>query len=77
MTEWQPTFSETSTVGRWTSPENEEVWTKIHDERGERNIAKLTRKGNLWYTGTNDGVGMYVYYTPTHWRRSPQEISHE
>jgi len=60
---WKPTVS----GGRWTSPEGEEIWTKIHDERGERNVAKLTRKGNLWYTGTPIGVGMYVYYTPTHW----------
>lgn len=66
---WQPTFSGTSTGARWTAPENEEVWTKIHDERGERNVAKLTRKGNLWYTATPIGGGMYVYYTPTHWHR--------
>jgi hypothetical protein len=65
---WQPTFSKTSSVDRWTAPENEEVWTKIDDERGERNVAKLTRKGNLWFTDPYDG-GMYVYYTPTHWRR--------
>ena len=66
MNEWHPTFSETSTVDHWTCPQGEEVWTKIDDERGERNIAKLTRKGNLWFT--NPKAGVYVYYTPTHWR---------
>lgn len=69
MTEaiWQSTFSDTSSVKRWTAPENEEIWTKIHDRHGERNVAKLTRKGNLWFTDPEDG--MYVYYTPTHWHR--------
>lgn len=52
-----------------TAPADKEVWTKINDERGERNVQKLTRKGRLWFTGTADGVGMYVYYTPTHWHR--------
>lgn len=49
-----------------TAPAYEEVWTKIHDDDGERNIAKLTRRGRLWFTAPTDG--MYVYYTPTHWR---------
>jgi len=53
--EWQPIK---------LAPVGEEVWTKIHDERGERNHAKLTRHGNLWYTGGQNS--MYVYYTPTH-----------
>lgn len=52
-----------------SAPEHREIWTKIDDDHGERNIAKLTRKGRLWFTGTNDGLGMYVYYSPTHWRR--------
>ncbi len=51
------------------APVNEAVETKIDDEHGVRNEQVLTRKGRLWFTGTNDGVGMYVYYTPTHWRR--------
>lgn len=46
-------------------PENIVVETKIHDEKGWRNDAKLKRKGNLWFLP--DG-SMYVYYTPTHWR---------
>lgn len=50
------------------APVNEEVWTKIDDEDGERNVAKLTRKGNLWFT--EPVGGMYVYYQPTHWRRA-------
>lgn len=49
-----------------TAPAKEEVWTKIDDEDGERNVRKLTRERNLWWTP--DG-SMYVYYTPTHWRR--------
>jgi len=65
--DWQPTVSYTSRVQRWTAPENEEIWTKIDDSYGERNIAKLTRKGNLWFTEPQGG--MYVYYSPTHWHR--------
>jgi hypothetical protein len=63
--DWQPTVSETSSVGRWTAPEGKEVWTKIDDKDGERNVAKLTRRGNLWFTDPK--YGMYVYYRPTHW----------
>jgi hypothetical protein len=59
---WQPTFID----DRWDVPEGVEVMTKIDDEHGERNFAKLTRKGNLWFTDPKDG--MYVYYTPTHYR---------
>jgi len=69
---WQSTIlktvSSTKTVSHWLAPEGEEVWTKIDDEHGERNIAKLTRRGNLWYTDPDPTKGMYVYYTPTHWR---------
>lgn len=54
-----------------TAPVNEEVWTKIDDEHGERNVAKLTRKGWLWFTEPEGG--MYVYYLPTHWCRSSIE----
>ena len=49
-----------------TAPNSVEVWTKIDDDRGERNVQKLTRKGRLWFTDPVDG--MYVYYTPTHWK---------
>jgi hypothetical protein len=66
MDDWMPTISETSKVARWLAPENKEIWTKIHDDHGERNVAKLTRKGNLWFTEPTGG--MYVYYTPTHWK---------
>lgn len=45
-----------------SAPDGVEVWTKIHDFRGERNIQKMKRQGNLWFSG-----GMYVYYSPTHW----------
>lgn len=47
-------------------PEKEVVETKIDDEKGCRNEAKLYRQGNLWWM--RDG-SMYVYYRPTHWRR--------
>ncbi|MGW1422678.1 hypothetical protein ACWAT4_21490 [Bradyrhizobium manausense] len=63
MDTWYPTVVDE----RWDVPENVEVTTKIDDEHGERNVAKLTRKGNLWFTDPKDG--MYVYYMPTHWRR--------
>lgn len=46
-------------------PENVVVETKIDDERGCRNEARLYRQGSLWFF--HDG-NMYVYYTPTHWR---------
>ena len=47
-------------------PEDGElVETKIDDDQGERNIAKLRRRGNLWFMKDDK---MYVYYTPTHWR---------
>jgi hypothetical protein len=51
-----------------SAPEGIPVETKIHDESGERNEQVLTRRGRLWFTDTHDRVGMYVYYTPTHWR---------
>lgn len=68
MSEWQPTIIKDEAGTRWGAPERKEVETKIDDAHGERNVAPLTRMGNLWYTSTADGLGMYVYYTPTHWR---------
>jgi hypothetical protein len=59
---WQPIAD----AGGYLVPEGEEVWTKIADDHGERNIAKLTRHGSLWWI---NGHEMYVYYTPTHWHR--------
>ena len=41
------------------------VATKIEDRLGTRNIARLIRKGNLWFV---PDMSMYVYYTPTHWQ---------
>ena len=43
------------------------VDTKIDDEHGCRNEQTLKRIGNLWFCP--DG-SMYVYYRPTHWRKS-------
>lgn len=60
--DWQPISS---------APLGVVVETKIDDGRGERNHARLKgykRAENtrtLWFL--EDG-GMYVYYTPTHWR---------
>lgn len=45
-------------------PQNTLVITKIDDEHGVRNEAKLKLKDDLWWTEC--GM-MYVYYTPTHW----------
>lgn len=45
--------------------ENEVVETKIHDGKGCRNVQRLIRRGNLWFSPVGN---MYVYYTPTHWR---------
>ena len=47
-------------------PERTTVLTKIDDEHGVRNEARLRRSGRLWFF--EDG-SMYVYYTPTHWRQ--------
>lgn len=46
-------------------PENALVETKIHDDRGCRNEQQLRLHNNLWW---HADMGMYVYYTPTHWR---------
>lgn len=49
-----------------TAPAEEVVLTKIDDDDGVRNVQALKRSGRLWFVP--DG-SMYVYYTPTHWRR--------
>lgn len=51
-------------------PEGEVVETKIDDSKGERNIQTLRRRGFLWYFPDDS---MYVYYTPTHWRRKDDD----
>ncbi len=48
------------------APAEEVIWTKIHDDEGDRNVAKLKRRGNLWFMPDDS---MYVYYRPTHWHR--------
>lgn len=61
-TEWMPIE---------TAPFGVLVETKIDDEMGPRNEARLwqcrpdERSRPLWWP--KDG-SMYVYYTPTHWR---------
>lgn len=57
MSEWQPIN---------TAPEGETVDTKIDDSGDVRNVQPLKRKGRLWFY---PDMSMYVYYTPTHWRR--------
>lgn len=47
-----------------TAPEGKLVMTKIDDADGVRNEQPLRRQGRLFFAP--DGV--YVYYTPTHWR---------
>jgi hypothetical protein len=46
-------------------PEGVIVDTVVDDCDGWRNEQQLKRQGRLWFFP--DG-GMYVYYTPTHWR---------
>lgn len=48
------------------APDGEIVETKIDDDAGERNNALLIRQGRMWFFPDKS---MYVYYTPTHWRR--------
>lgn len=52
-------------VSEQLPPEDIIVETKIDDSRGCRNEQKLKRRGNLWFLPNG---GIYVYYTPTHWR---------
>lgn len=41
------------------------VMTKIDDGHSVSNERKLKRKGTLWF---HPHSGIYVYYTPTHWK---------
>lgn len=50
------------------APDGELVMTKIDDERGERNVQPMTRRGRLWWIDEGKSNAMYVYYEPTHWR---------
>lgn len=52
-----------------SAPAGEDVWTKIDDKDGERNVQKMKRIGNLWYINHGEPNSMYVYYSPTHWHR--------
>ncbi len=60
---WQPISS---------APLGVEVETKIDDGRGVRNVQTLVAKQRdpscrvMWFV---PDMSMYVYYTPTHWRR--------
>ena len=47
-------------------PHNIVVETKIDDGRGVRNISTLRMNKNLWWF---PDMSMYVYYSPTHWRK--------
>lgn len=51
-------------------PDGAVVFTKIDDADGCRNEQPLKRQGRLWFFP--DG-SMYVYYTPTHWRKIEQD----
>jgi hypothetical protein len=48
-------------------PDGVVVDTKIEDSKGTRNEARLVRSGNLMFL---EDRSMYVYYVPTHWRRT-------
>lgn len=37
------------------------------NKKGRRNEQKMKRRENLWFLPDDS---MYVYYTPTHWRRA-------
>ena len=47
-------------------PEKQVVYTKIDDEKGIRNEQRLIYYHNLWFLAD---ISMYVYYTPTHWKK--------
>lgn len=47
-------------------PEGEVVETIKSDHEGTRNQQPLKRNGGLWFLPDDS---MYVYYTPSHWRR--------
>lgn len=47
-------------------PENVVVDTKIDDADGLRHHQPMVYRNRLWWF---PDLGMYVYYTPTHWRR--------
>lgn len=59
MNDWKQTSLE-------LPPDGLVVDTKIDDGDGCRNEQQLKRSGHLWFFP--DG-SMYVYYTPTHWRK--------
>jgi hypothetical protein len=56
-----------------TAPEGVLVETKIDDAKGKRNQQTLVRYGRLWWTDVERY--MYVYYTPTHWRPIPTNVT--
>lgn len=59
MSEWIP-------CNRLLPTNGVEVFTKIDDEKGIRNEFTLKRRGYLWFYPDDS---MYVYYTPTHWKK--------
>jgi len=52
-------------IKKESPPEGEFVMTAIIDSQGIRNEQFMKKVGNLWFTRDN----MYVYYSPTHWKR--------
>ena len=50
-----------------TAPEGKAVLTRINDQHGIRNEAKLVRQGRLWFF---PDFTMYVYYAPTEWKEA-------
>jgi hypothetical protein len=62
MSEWKTIES---------APEGLLIETKTDDAHGIRNEQRLTKRGRMFWT--EDG-GMYVYYTPTHWRPVSDDV---
>lgn len=70
MRDWQPVDDHDN----WIAPEGVVLETKIDDADGVRNVQTLKRRGGLWWMPDDS---MYVYYTPTHWRRPSSQTSGE
>ena len=52
--------------------EGTEVMTKIDDGHGCRNEGTLVYSRRMWWFSD---MGMYVYYTPTHWKSIEEDIN--
>ena len=53
-------------TAHYRPPQGEEVLTRIVDQHGTRNRARMRLDGAVWVLVT---LGVPVSYEPTHWRR--------